>query len=399
MIVQVLTKHGGMRLAITCTPGSMPALHDLFRDPILAGRLELVPVAAAATATDAESCRRRVELMGRLNGTADVACVLVPHYYLFPEALLLRVPTMLYLPDYFPYLMPGVVFDSSAEKDAENHEVGMAIAARAAAVLTNSAFTAAYLPDAGFATGGSGKVCVAPLPLLGAMRATALPEHEAAALRSRLGGRRFILYPTANRPNKQIAFLMRVLAAARVRHPDLLLVSTCDLNSVPAAAQACERFGLRPHVLLLPGIDEPSLRWLYEHSAALCLTSTLEGNFPPQVLEAIEYGTPAVATRLPPITEALGEAADELLLCDPLRLDDFCGKLDLALADRPGVLVRQDRVKEALRRRASPETFYQALEPVLRRLLSRRVAAGPSPGPSAGPRLPARAGSAPAGAA
>ena len=82
---------------------------------------------------------------------------------------------------------------------------------------------------------------------------------------------------------------------------------------------------------------------------ALCLTSTLEGNFPPQVREALEYGTPVVATRIAPIVEALGDVAADLLLCAPLDLADFCTNLTQALKHPADILARQERVVSALR--------------------------------------------------
>ncbi len=365
LIVDVLFRFGELNFIVTCTRGSEPALHDLFTDQIRAGRLTLMPIDCGHDRHEVDGLPERLQAIEQLNENAAVIGALVPHYYLFPEALLLRAPLILYLPDYFPHLMPGTVFDSSAEKDAENKRVGVAIADRAAAILTNSTFTASYLAEAGFVDPAARKVHVAPLPLLGARRATALADDERRALASKLAGRRFLLYPTANRPNKQIAFLLRLLAVLRMTEPDLVLVSTCNLNSVPAAAEACARFGLENDVILMPGVDEGSLRWLYENTAALCLTSTLEGNFPPQVREALEYGAPVVATRLAPITEALGSAADDLLLCAPLDLEDYRHKLATALHDREVVLERQRRVIEILRQSGSAEGFSRALAAIL----------------------------------
>lgn len=383
MIVGVLIRFSDMELSITCTRNSEPALYDLLRDPIRAGRLNLVPIECGAGVDEVPGYCNRLEMVAGLNRDAPT-CVLVPHYYLFPEALLLTAPVMLYLPDYFPHLMPERVFDSSPEKDAENRDVGIAIARKAVSVLTNSFYTAAYLPDAGFVDAASSpgtspatsKVCVAPLPLLGATRAEPVSPQDAEVLRGKVAGRRYVFYPTANRPNKQIPFLLRVFAAVRARNPDLLLVLTCDLDSVPGTRDVWASHGLQPHVLFTPGLDEPSLRWYYENSAAMCLTSTAEGNFPPQVLEAVVYDTPVVATRLPTITEALEEAAEDMLLCNPLDFQEFCDKLEAALADRAGTVARQSRLKGALGRRASPETFYAAIEPVLRPLLARTRSRG-----------------------
>ncbi len=310
------------------------------------------------------------------NRDASIVGVIIPHYYLFPEALLLTAPTILYLPDYFPHLMPGTIFDKSAEKDRENKEVGLALAKRASAILTNSRFTANYLPDAGFVAPGEGnKIVVAPLPLLGAGRTEELSWQDAWTLRHKIAGRRVIFYPTANRPNKQLAFMLQLFALIRMEHPDLLLVLTCNLGAVPAVARAADRFELNENLITMPSIDESSLRWLYENAAVLCLTSTSEGNFPPQVLEALVYGTPVVATRLPTITELLGDRADDLLLCSPLDLGDFRLKLSQALTDRNTVLGKQAEVLERLRRTNSREQFYRKLEEIVSPLSARKQAA------------------------
>ncbi len=130
----------------------------------------------------------------------------------------------------------------------------------------------------------SDKVIVAPLPLLGAGRQSreiGYQQEEALSAR-RLGARRYIFYPTANRPNKQFSFLLQLFAGVRMLHPDMILVLTGDLNSVPGVNELADLYQLRDSIVQLPRVDEGSLRWLYEHAAMLCLTSTLEGNFRPR---------------------------------------------------------------------------------------------------------------------
>src|SRR5262249_18919807 len=156
-------------------------------------------------------------------------------------------------------------------------------------------------------------IVVAPLPLLGRKRATAVGLAERCILEKKAGGEPFLFYPTANRPNKKIAFLLRLLAHVRLARPKLRLVLTCNLDDYPAARAAAQNFDLMDHISFLPGASESALRWLYESAAAVCLTSVVEGNFPPQILEAMNYDAPVVATRLPTITEILGEDSSRLL--------------------------------------------------------------------------------------
>ena len=104
----------------------------------------------------------------------------------------------------------------------------------------------------------------------------------------------------------------------------------------------------------------------------------MEGNFPPQILEALEYHTPVVSTRLPQITETLGSLSEELLLCRPLDLEEFCEKLESALADRSHALARQSRVTAALRQNSSAELFYASLDKMLAPFLGRSAIPTPA---------------------
>lgn len=369
VIIDTLVDFSDIGIIVTCTLSALAACHDFFRDSIKRGRVVLRVVSLGDHPEGLQAKLERLWLIEDLNANAALLGVLVPHYYLFPEALLLSGPMFLYLPDYFPYLMPGTVFDVSAEKDAENKQVGVAIAAKSTAILTNSDYTRNYLTDAGFVPADSlDKVIVAPLPLLGGGRHDTLTETEIAEAEAKIAGRRFLFYPTANRPNKQISFLLRVFAATRLLHPDLALVLTCDLSSVPGVADYADQAELRSHIVFFPRVGEDVLAWLYANASALCLTTTIEGNFPPQVQEALAFNTPVVATRLPMITEILGDQEDSLLLCTPLAMDEFCSKLHLALSQPEQVRTRQQRAWRYLQERCSREKFYLQLEVLLSRL-------------------------------
>lgn len=379
VVIDVLVAQTELDVLVSCTSESVPVVSDFFITHMASGRLSLHVVdfrherateaAEALVFADADVARAKIEALrfvDVVNSDPSVVAVLVPHYYLFPEFLLCRRPLALYLPDYFPHLLPGVAFDTSFEKDAQNKKIGVAMANKAERILTNSEFTKAYLPDAGFVSEEAvDKIVVAPLPFLGGKRALPLDREENARLLDRVGLRPFLFYPTANRPNKQIAFLLRLFTRLRQTHPTLGLVLTCSLGSHPPAAQEAQRLGISDDLIFFPRASEGVLRWLYENSAALCLTSTLEGNFPPQVLEALGYKAPVVATRLPTITEILGEASEGLLLCRPLDLDDFAGKVTVAITARDEVLARQERVRERLKKWNSPELFSQRLKSVL----------------------------------
>jgi glycosyltransferase involved in cell wall biosynthesis len=356
-----------VNVIISCTVGSVPAVHDFFHAHIRSGRLRLYVVDVEGNPSEWGNSFARLLFIKALNERTDVISVLVPHYYLFPEFLLCRAPLTLYLPDYLPHLMPNHVFDESIEKDEENKRVGVAIAKKARAILTNSDFTKRYLPDAGFVTKEDvNKIVVAPLPFLGLKRAAAvLDENEERDLRNRIVDLQYLFYPTANRPNKQISFLLRLFARLRITRPSLGLVLTCNLGSVPSAAQTADQYGLSDQIIFFSRVGEATLKWLYENAAALCLTSTIEGNFPPQVLEALNYQAPVVATRLPTILDALAGLSQYLLLCRPLDLTDFEDKLDIALTNRANVIARQARIFDYIKDRNSEGTLFSYLNDAL----------------------------------
>jgi hypothetical protein len=367
VVIDVLLNHSTVNVIISSTVGSSPMAHDFFHSHIRSGRLALYVVNGTATSTELESNIERLRFIQTINGRNDVVSVLVPHYYLFPECLLCSAPLTLYLPDYFPYLMPDQVFDVSIEKDAENKRVGVATAKKARRILTNSDFTKEYLPNAGFVTTDEAdKIVVAPLPLLGLKRVVAgIDDTEERALRDRIGDRQYLFYPTANRPNKRISFLLRLFARLRITRPSLGLVLTCDLGSVPSVAQAADQYGLLDQIILFPRIGEAALKWLYENAAGLCLTSTVEGNFPPQILEALNYRAPVIATRLPTILSVLGDLSQYLLLCRPLDLEDFVDNIDVALKNRAHVIQRQTRVLHYLQGWNSEDVFFSYLRQAL----------------------------------
>ncbi|PEQ14237.1 hypothetical protein B2G71_01110 [Novosphingobium sp. PC22D] len=363
LMVRALCDEGDAHVCVTATRASQPVVQDFFADAIAAGRLSILALETEDAPQEADMMLARLALVEAIN--ADLRAtdrLIVPHYYLFPEALLATCETIIYLPDYFPHLMPDQVFDVSADKDRENLRIGQAIAKRSRAILTNSQFTRGYLPDAGFLSRQEDdKVVVAPLPLMGKQRVGDVTPMGREMLRESLGGRPFLFYPTANRPNKQFRFLLQVFERMRAHRPDLTLVLTGSLHSVPGVHEFAVELGVLSHITFLSRIDESAMRYLYERARALILTSTLEGNFPPQVLEAMEYGAPVVATRLPTIVEICGKDSDKLLLCAPLDIEDFVAKLEFAISQRDEVLRRQRALHAILARRNSLGQFRESL--------------------------------------
>jgi glycosyltransferase involved in cell wall biosynthesis len=328
--------------------GEMKGRFD--RDDILAFVLsrQFRPKSAeeAGITTAAIQVAGRLRLAAELNSRAMISAVFVPHYYHFSEACLVQQKMVFYVPDYMPHFYPGIAFEGDLARDAENAAMGRAIADRASAVLVNSVFTANYLPDSDLKVAKE-KIRLAPMPLLNG-ELPVLSEDDYLQLEHLTGNRPYLFYPTANRPNKELSFLLHVFHESRKQRPELRLVLTCNLSDYKPVEDTANQLGLSylgdPHradIILLPGATESRLRWLYEHAEAICFTSTMEGNFPPQIIEAMHYGTPVVATRLQHIVDVLGEDTDYLLLCSSKHLPDFISNLRLVFRSRDVVLDRQ----------------------------------------------------------
>ncbi len=107
----------------------------------------------------------RMNLAAEINARPAIASVFVPHYYHFPEALHLRKGIVAYIPDFMPHFYPGVAFEGTAGRDKENAVVGRALAKQARIVMTQSMFTADYLPQSALDV-DPGKIRTLPMPLL-----------------------------------------------------------------------------------------------------------------------------------------------------------------------------------------------------------------------------------------
>lgn len=370
-IVKTVGRSPGVSCEIACTRNAAPVLFDFFEAERKRGTVDLHVINMPKGRDAPDALAARMKWLDHVETDPTVSTALAPHYYLFPELLLTTKRLALYLPDYFPHLAPNEVFDETPERDARNKRVGVALAEKADRILTNSHFTRRYLPDAGFTRSEDDpKVVVAPLPFLGINRAVALTEDEEALVAGHLCGRPFLFYPTANRPNKNLVLLLEAFAEVRFNRPELGLALTCDLNVYPAVAMKVQELELHDHIHLFPRASEGLLRWLYKNSVALTLSSVLEGNFPPQILEALNYETPVVATALPTIVEILGKEADQLLLFQTNDRAGLISGIEKAITQREAVLAAQAQVAVQMRERNSSEAFERQLRLVFPELMT-----------------------------
>lgn len=357
-LARALCSAEDLGVLISTTRRGLAATMDYFRKVLPAGKVDFIVIDEGDTAET--KIRARLRLVRDIDADPTITSVVVPHYYLFPEFLICRKRMVMTIFDYYPHLMPGHVFDISRERDAENKRVGVALSRLCSTLLTASEFTRRYLPEAGFGrTDPVTPIHVFPLPVLGVGRVAELTAAENRQVLRMIGPSPFIFYPTANRPNKAMGDLARIFAQMRLTRPELRLVLTCDLNSVPGVRQVFEQLDVVEHIVFLHRVSEGMLSWLYANARALCATSVLEGNFPPQVSEALHYRTPVVSTRLPQIEDELGDAADGLLLCRPHDIHDFVAALERCLGQRDVVLEQQERARAKLLEIKTTERFRE----------------------------------------
>lgn len=278
----------------------------------------------------------------------DDSCfgVIVPHYYLFPEALGLCKNIYMYLPDYMPHFFHRS--GEFAEVEGWQTEIGRKLADKSKRVFCNSEFTKGYLPDSRLNVSAD-KISVFYLPVLNS-NADEIPSDSRFS--SNPISKPFVFYPTQPRANKNLSFLLKVFSELVKRGNDIYLVLTAGaLGPDPKAAEVYEKLSVKDRVLLFNSVSDAELSYLYGQASLLCLTSLAEGNFPPQIQEALHYGLPVVASRLGFVTERIPtELLDCLLLCEAGNLDAFVRACEFALNNKDLVLERQEKVLDVLKK-------------------------------------------------
>jgi glycosyltransferase involved in cell wall biosynthesis len=128
--------------------------------------------------------------------------------------------------------------------------------------------------------------------------------------------RPFILYAGTIRPQKNIPRLVEAFAVLRCEfehHPeyrDLRLVIIGDeLSRSPSVRRAVNATRVEPYVRFLGFVPLETLKVFYRAATIFAFPSLYEG-FGLAPLEAMACGTPVVASNLPSLVEAVGEAAE-----------------------------------------------------------------------------------------
>jgi glycosyltransferase involved in cell wall biosynthesis len=161
-------------------------------------------------------------------------------------------------------------------------------------------------------------------------------EHEAQILQRYSIQPPFILYAGTIRPHKNVGRLVEAFAVMRSElenHPeyhDLRLVIIGDeLSRYPAVRRAVIATRVEPFVRFLGFVSIDTLKVFYRAAHVFAFPSLSEG-FGLAPLEAMACGTPVVASDLPALVEAVGNAAE---LVSPDNVFDVARGLRTILLD------------------------------------------------------------------
>ena len=163
------------------------------------------------------------------------------------------------------------------------------------------------------------------------------PDHEKQVLERYSIQWPFILYAGTVRPQKNVPRLVEAFAVLRGEfegHPeykDLRLVIIGDeLSRNPSVRRAVIATRVEPYVRFLGFVPTDTLKVFYRAAAIFAFPSLYEG-FGLAPLEAMACGTPVVASNLPPLVEAVGDAAELVI---PDNVFDIARGLRELLLDR-----------------------------------------------------------------
>lgn len=281
---------------------------------------------------------------------------IIPHYFLFPEALDLKTPLLAYIPDYMPHFFRG---RNAFPDEAKHSEIGRNLSLRARRILTNSGFSKEYLPDTALKVPRE-KITSFLMPYL----VKEDSENSARVLDGRviqkMSGKRYLFYPTQFNPNKRIDLLMQAwhLAQREPKQCDLHLVLTA--TSLPKGLlEEIQRHNLMDKLHVFPYINDSTLNWLYQHAVCLGFSSEMEGNFPTQVLEALMNNCPIVCMEHPLIQSELGGNSRLLLTAPFADMERFSQLILYAMNHRKEVLRQQKILKERIVDRFEFKTFAE----------------------------------------
>jgi glycosyltransferase involved in cell wall biosynthesis len=197
------------------------------------------------------------------------------------------------------------------------------------------------------------KIDVAPLAVRVPSDPPVTPEAELRA-RLVLGDRAIVLSPSAKRPHKNVAGLIRALAGMAPERRPALVVPGYPTPHEQELRDLAGELGVTDLVRLPPWLPAPDLEALYRAAACVVFPSLYEG-FGLPVLEAMGRGVPVACSNRSTLPEVAGDAA---LLFDPEDVEAIRVATERLLND-PALA---ERLRVAGRARAAEFTWERTAQ-------------------------------------
>jgi glycosyltransferase involved in cell wall biosynthesis len=272
-----------------------------------------------------------------INQDKSISHLITPHYFLFPETYAVKKPTLLYLPDYLPHFYKNSL-------DMGDHWTWRYIAKKmtqqAKVILTNSNFTQNYLPNTVLKVKKE-KIIYFPLPHLN--QPQTIDDFSKIKNTFKNLPELFIFYPTRDRASKRLNDFLTIVNIVNNR-----LKKNNETRRVYGVltTELLSKKQDDPYLIYLPTLSDLELTTVYKLSRALVFTSENEGNFPPQINEALYLNTPVIATNIPQITNELGQIAHSLQLINIGDCERFADAILYTIDNREKVLDTQLKVRD-----------------------------------------------------
>jgi len=161
----------------------------------------------------------------------------------------------------------------------------------------------------------------------------------------------YFLYVGQLKVHKNVPTLLSAFQQYCRKHPStrLVLVAYAAAGRMELEASIAEK-SLERRVVIVGRMGFPRLKALYEHAIALLIPSLAEG-FGLPAMESMALGTPVIASRVPALVEATGDAA---LLIDPRVPEELCEAMSTIANSHT---VRRDLIARGFRRASCFATF------------------------------------------